>query len=1459
MQINLLQAMNHPLISEYVEAIKMAEDNFEELSYLRPVLDDMGQPVMSSGNFAVVFKMRDERDGKLYAVRCFHRDQEGREESYRLIEEELKDVESPYLVSFRYIDKELFVDSSQTDETEFPVLLMDWVEGITLDKYLRENINDQYTLEMLAYRFSQLAQWLIPQPFAHGDLKPDNILVREDGTLVLVDYDGMYVPAMKGQKARELGSPDFRHPLRTEDDFDEHIDDFPLVSILLSLKAISLNPKLLEEYGATDRLLFSEIDYRNIASSSVLRCLLNQISNSEFSRIYSVFIIVLSEKEISDDSYKLVFTKKEKYNYFEIYKYQSRFDDDSKYCLSCLLMNGWGCNQNVNEGIHLIEELAEQGLAKAQFKLGRYYEIGERIPKDIKKAIVWYTKAAEQGNDKAQYNLGLLYRDGNGTSQNYEEAAKWLTMAANQGLAHAQYFLGGLCAQGLGTSQSYEKAVEWYTKAAEQGLGAAQYSLGYLYMQGKGVPQNYKKAFDLYTKAANQGHSYAQNALGVLYVQGNGVSHNYEKAVEWFMKAADQGQPFALFNLGVRYLKGQGVFQSYEKANECFIKSAEKGHDDALKILTQVTADDLANAWTDDNGVLYSADKKRLLKIGESFKSERYSINTETRVVCTNAFWYCKMLTDVTIPHGVSFIGEHAFSGCKSLISIEIPHSVICIGNRAFSDCNNLQQIIVDEKNSVYDSRNNCNAIIETKSNTLILGCQNMIIPDSVTSIGENAFSSCENLTCLTIPGSIVSIPDTAFSFHNNLTSVIIQNGVKSIGKKAFSGCLNLINIVIPNSVTSIGEQAFEGCDKLKSITIPRSVTSIGRGAFSGLRMNGYIDGACYGYNNLDSIFVDIDNTKYDSRENCNAIIETQSNTLILGCQNTVIPNGITGIDAWAFDGCVRLKNIVIPGSVASIPDRAFDFCEGLTTVTLLNGIVNIGEMAFYGCNKLSSIVFPDSITSIGERAFAGCDKLQSITIPHSVNYIGKEAFAGVDSTKKWQGYFDGRNNIESIIVDERNAFYDSRNDSNAIIETFSNILIAGCKNTIIPKGVKTIGKSAFAFCEEMTEIGIPDGVTEIMDYAFYGCKSLRKVVLPNSIEKIGEKVFGSIVNIPIICIQCGTKSKFEELLPKYKGSLHEENLSTKVTDEDIANAWVDDLGSKYSKDMKRLLKGPSHRYSLEIKLYSVKKGTLIIGDDAFRDNFEIERVEIPDTVTFIGSGAFANCTTLNEIVLPTSLVTIADNAFSRCYSLDKIFIPVGSIRKFSTLLPTLSRFLREDDFSTVVTNEELKDAWVDQYGVRYSKDKKRLLKRNLNILSYSIEEGTTIIGNRAFSNHYIGTFSPWTIDLAPDELTEIFIPNTVKQIGESAFWGCKSLKKVIVPESVEYIGRDAFMDCRALEEIWLPGSLTSIGDGVFCNCKNLKSIIIPKGCQEKFENLLHGRTIHTDPSSNYKDKLVEQ
>lgn len=263
--------MNYPLISEYVEAIKVAEDNFNELTYLRPVLKDGSLPVMSVGGYSVVFKMQDVRDGKLYAVKCFTKDQEGRAESYKLIADELEFVSSNYMISVKYLEKELFVDTDNSEEDEFPVLLMDWVDGQPLDKYLRQNLYMKKTLEKLLNNFFQLAKWLIDQPFAHGDLKPDNILVKNDGSLVLVDYDGMYVPAMKGQKSREVGSPDFCHPQRNEDIFDEHIDDFSILSILLSLCVCFIKPGYLNKYGTEDRLLFSKNDYIDIQRSNAFR------------------------------------------------------------------------------------------------------------------------------------------------------------------------------------------------------------------------------------------------------------------------------------------------------------------------------------------------------------------------------------------------------------------------------------------------------------------------------------------------------------------------------------------------------------------------------------------------------------------------------------------------------------------------------------------------------------------------------------------------------------------------------------------------------------------------------------------------------------------------------------------------------------------------------------------------------------------------------------------------------------------------------------------------------------------------------------------------------------------------------------------------------------------------------------------------------------------------------------
>ena len=296
--------MQYPTISEYVKAIQDAGNNLDKLAHLTPVLDDHGEPYHISGAFAVVFKMQDKNTGKYYALKCFTKEQEGRTDAYRQIAEELDMVEYPYIIFVKYIEKEVCVDC-QCEEDKFPVLLMDWVDGDTLEAYIAANYHNQSSMSMLCYRFGKMAAWLRTQSFAHGDLKSDNIIVRPDGSLALVDYDGMFVPSMKGRKSPTKGTKNFSHPLRTVDDFDETIDDFSLASIALSLKAISLNSTLLDLYGKSDRLLFSEEDYRNPSKSKVISALQKLMCNKDLCTLYSLFMLALARKDLSLCSYRL--------------------------------------------------------------------------------------------------------------------------------------------------------------------------------------------------------------------------------------------------------------------------------------------------------------------------------------------------------------------------------------------------------------------------------------------------------------------------------------------------------------------------------------------------------------------------------------------------------------------------------------------------------------------------------------------------------------------------------------------------------------------------------------------------------------------------------------------------------------------------------------------------------------------------------------------------------------------------------------------------------------------------------------------------------------------------------------------------------------------------------------------------------------------------------------------------
>ena len=666
--------MNYPLISEYVEAIKAAEDNFDQLKHLRPVLDDDGEPVMTSGNFAVVFKMKDEQTGKLHAVKCFLKEQEGRAEAYRQIAEELEFVSSTFLTPIKYLDKELFVDSANSEDSEFPVLLMDWVEGQTLDKYIREHIDDQYELSLLAYQFSRLAMWLMPQPFAHGDLKPDNILVKEDGTLVLVDYDGMYVPAMKGQKARELGSPDFRHPGRTEEVFDDHIDDFSLASILLSLKAIALQPPLLEEYGASDRLLFSEKDYRNLSESSALGALQPLMHDAELASLYSLYILALTQNNLSGVSFRLFNLRKPRMTSPNI----SGKSITKKEILASFQgkKNVWHIVTSNGTSSYLTQEWSfdDEACAKGACKLNT-------IENDKKHVLFLFNdRDAEVG----RYYLGKKLQG---------LTPKQLTKIKNE-LCFFESWNPETktwvpCIGKIKVKDEDKEYIEKYGKTKSEYLKENFNEVNTL------TAVCLKNVYDYY-----QHEDYSELEVGKIYqVTHIGVFRSYTKIMlNGFGNKQYNSTCFEIYENGESINK---TFAKDPRFEAPYLRERYKRHhldllNDSIEeknLSTVVTDEDLANAWTDEFGVKYSADRKRLLKAPANLA--KYSIRGGTIVICDQAFSNLSILFSVKIPYTVTAIGFRAFWGCGNIAEIALPAYLEFIGGQAFGGCAQLNQIFI--------------------------------------------------------------------------------------------------------------------------------------------------------------------------------------------------------------------------------------------------------------------------------------------------------------------------------------------------------------------------------------------------------------------------------------------------------------------------------------------------------------------------------------------------------------------------------------------------------------------------------------------------------------------------------------------------------------------------------------------------------------------------------------------
>ncbi|AKB30298.1 Chitin binding protein [Methanosarcina siciliae T4/M] len=568
------------------------------------------------------------------------------------------------------------------------------------------------------------------------------------------------------------------------------------------------------------------------------------------------------------------------------------------------------------------------------------------------------------------------------------------------------------------------------------------------------------------------------------------------------------------------------------------------------------------------------------------------TIGNNVTTIGSNAFNGCTGLSSVTIPDSVTTINDFAFSGCTNLTSITLPNSVISIGNFVFQDCSALTSVTfgsgltsigsnvfqsctalnainVDANNTVYTS---IDGIVYNKDVTAVVlfpsaKAGSLVIPDSVTSISSYAFYGCAGLTSVTIGNSVTTIGDQAFNGCTALTSITIPDrvteigicafqdcsaltsatfgtGLLTIGENAFNGCTNLTSAMIPNNVTTIGKSAFNGCTNLVSVMIGSGVTSIGANAKI----------AFHGCTALTEVSVDAANTAYSSID---GVVYDKAGTTLVFCPegksgSFVIPDSVTSIGAYAFNGCTNLTSVMIPNSVTSIGLNAFEHsgltsvtipnsvtswgsnafrdCSGLTSVNIPgNGATTIGNHAFSQCTNLTSVTIGDGVTSIGSSAFYACNGLTSITIPNSVITIGTSAFD--DCPNLASVYMGNVTNIGASAFRRCTALTSVTIPGS--VDSMGNNAFEGCTNltsVTLSDGVRRIGMYAFQDCSALTSIDmgnvtviqpyafkgctaltsvtIPDGATYISASMFYGCTALTSVTIPDSVTNIGASAF---------------------------------------------------------------------------------------------------------------------------------------------------------------------------------------------------------------------------------------------------------------------------------------------------------------------------------------------------------------
>ncbi len=713
-------------------------------------------------------------------------------------------------------------------------------------------------------------------------------------------------------------------------------------------------------------------------------------------------------------------------------------------------------------------------------------------------------------------------------------------------------------------------------------------------------------------------------------------------------------------------------------------------------------------------------------------------------------------------------------------------------------------------------------------------------------------YSNFEEITTVVIGAGVTSIGNYAFFCCSGLTSVTIPASVTSIGECAFAGCSNLISVIV-NATTppTLGDYAFD-CNyddnnnaKDRKIYVPKASVESYKSDWSAYRndimrfitersgsygtdvtwkLTGIPDNYTLTISGTGAMVDYSNSSDRPWTDDANEIKDAK------GIKTVVIGNGVTSIGGYAFSYCSGLASVTIPASVTSIGNYAFSGCSGLTSIEIPSNVTSIGTRAFFGCSGLTSIEIPANVTSIGQSAFNRCSGLTSVTIPASVTSIGDYVF-------------NDCSNLATITVETSNTVYNSRNGCNAIIETSSNKLIAGCKNTTIPASVTSIGNYAFYGCSGLTSITIPASVTSIAYSAFFGCSGLATVTVYAPSCTLGFNAFSACGNLKNIYV-------FSDLVDDYKAawSAYESKITAmtpvasgtcgKETPEDVTWRLEGEAGH-YGLFISGTGEMADYGYSSQpwntnteyIKTVLIENGVTSIGECAFCGCNGLTSISIPASVTSIGAEAFNGCSNLTTVSIPASVTSIGNYAFGYCSALTSIEIPasvtsIGEEAFNNTALTSIEipasvtsigngAFNDCEKLTSITVAEGNANYSNDTNGVLFNKDKTTLIKypKGNNADLYEIPDNVTSICEKAFAGC--------------EDLETVTLPDDVTSIGDEAFRGCGGLISVTIPASVTSIGNSAFVECSSLTTVNIPATVTSIGGQAFSGCYNLASVTL--------------------------------